>query len=149
MQEGDRAYGTSRGSAERGGGKEMRETSGKLTEKDDAEVIKPVARYANAAAQITRSEKRRCLGNPYLPFPIKITISRVCHRAGVRGVSRYLCIARIRDVGPLARRKTRARKREAIQIRALVHGFLTFNYLPLETARGKEVITEALAEFVH
>jgi len=131
----------------------MRETSGKLTEKDDAEVIKPVARYANAAAQITRSEKRRCLGNPYLPFPIKITISRVCHRAGVRGVSRYLCIARIRDVGPLARpsrRKTRARKREAIQIRALVHGFLTFNYLPLEeAARGKEVITEALAEFVY
>lgn len=45
------------GQKDRGGEREMEVTSGKLIEKDGAEVIKPVARYAKAAVEITRSEK--------------------------------------------------------------------------------------------
>jgi len=79
----------------------MEETSGKLGEKDDT-------RWSNrsfgskAARWRLRVLKRRnlvCLerGNPYLPFPIKITISyaRYHHRA-VRGVFQYFWIARAR-----------------------------------------------------
>lgn len=90
----------------------MEEASGKLGEKDDA-------RWSNrsfsskAARWRLRVLKRRnlvCLerGNPYLPFPIKITISyaRYHHRA-VRGVFQYFWIARARICAGAANSRSR------------------------------------------